>query len=334
MIKKFIFAIVFLLIAAGAVELAAHKSFGKIGSSETAELAATVNGKQIFSTTIDRELARKPMLQMQVQMAGNDQAKLAQVRSMALEGMIDHQLLLEAATATGGIDEAAISASVDAVVKQYGGDAQLSELLNGIKTDLATFKSEVADDARIKAYIEHNIPKQPLDADAARKLYDATPERFATQEQVHARHILINLAKNASTEEQKAAKQKIDTAYARVTKPGSDFAAVAREVSQCPSAPQGGDLGFFPKGAMVPEFEQAAFALKPGEISKPIQTQFGYHIIKNEEHKAAAPSSFESARPQIERMLEMKSRTTAIQAHIKALREKAQIQLASPNAHH
>jgi parvulin-like peptidyl-prolyl isomerase len=91
--------------------------------------------------------------------------------------------------------------------------------------------------------------------------------------QVHARHILVKTEDEAKT------------ILYDVTIGKKDFGAVAAEKSLCPSKRQGGDLGWFGRGQMVKEFETAAFALKPGEISKPVKTQFGYHIIKVEEVK-------------------------------------------------
>ena len=91
--------------------------------------------------------------------------------------------------------------------------------------------------------------------------------------QVHARHILVKTESEA-----------LQALY-DVTTGKKDFGEVAKAVSMCPSKKQGGDLGWFGRGMMVKEFETAAFALKPGEISKPVKTQFGYHIIKVEEVK-------------------------------------------------
>lgn len=90
--------------------------------------------------------------------------------------------------------------------------------------------------------------------------------------QVHARHILVKT-------ESEAFQALYDVQH------GKEFGEVAKAVSLCPSKKQGGDLGWFGRGMMVKEFETAAFGLKPGEISKPVKTQFGYHIIKVEEVK-------------------------------------------------
>jgi peptidyl-prolyl cis-trans isomerase C len=122
---------------------------------------------------------------------------------------------------------------------------------------------------------------------AIKARYDATIAGKPGEEEVHARHILV------PTEE--AAKKIIDE-----LNKGGDFEALAKANSTDSGAAQGGDLGFFKKGDMVPEFAAAAFALKPGEYTKePVHTQYGWHIIKVEEHRQAPPPTFEQSHDQI-----------------------------------
>ena len=124
---------------------------------------------------------------------------------------------------------------------------------------------------------------------------EALRARFAREnagrpaaEEIRARHILV------------PTEQEARAALAEVRRPGADFAEVARRRSTGPGSREGGDLGFFKRGDMIPEFEQAAFALSPGEISAdPVRTQFGWHVIKLEERRAMAPPSFEESREQL-----------------------------------
>jgi peptidyl-prolyl cis-trans isomerase C len=108
------------------------------------------------------------------------------------------------------------------------------------------------------------------------------------EEEIRARHILV-----ASEAEARAA-------LAEVRRPGADFAEVARRRSTGPGSREGGDLGFFKRGDMIPEFEQAAFALRAGEIAAaPVRTQFGWHVIKLEERRAVAAPTYEDSREQL-----------------------------------
>jgi peptidyl-prolyl cis-trans isomerase C len=130
--------------------------------------------------------------------------------------------------------------------------------------------------------------KKALTPEAARKLFDDTIKTLTPEEEVRARHILV--------EKQDEAK----AALARLRK-GEDFAKVAAELSKDPgSGKEGGDLGYFTKDRMVPPFAEAAFKLKAGELSEPVQTQFGWHVIKLEDRRTRALPKFEEVKGEIE----------------------------------
>jgi len=145
--------------------------------------------------------------------------------------------------------------------------------------------------ARLKRAEEQELQQALLRQEIAPKLTDeALRARYARdiagkpgEEEVHARHILVSSEEEAKKVE------------AEVRKPGADFAAIARSRSTGPGTEQGGDLGFFKKGDMVPEFAEAAFAMKPGEISQPVRSPFGWHVIKVEGRRTAEAPSFEDS---------------------------------------
>ena len=131
--------------------------------------------------------------------------------------------------------------------------------------------------------------------------YEQNLQRLAGQEQRRARHILINAAKDAPAADREKARAKAEALLADVRKDPKAFADLARKNSDDPgSAANGGDLDFFAKGAMVKSFEDAAFALKKGDISSVVETEFGFHIIQLTDIKAPAAPSFDSMRPQLE----------------------------------
>src|SRR6266704_2821042 len=110
-------------------------------------------------------------------------------------------------------------------------------------------------------------------------------DKFTEPEQVRARHILMKVAADAGADAKAAARKKAEELLAKV-KAGADFAALAKESSQDPgSGAKGGDLGLFPRGRMTPTFEEAAFALQAGGVSDVVETPFGFHVIKVEEHR-------------------------------------------------
>jgi peptidyl-prolyl cis-trans isomerase D len=150
----------------------------------------------------------------------------------------------------------------------------------------------LADLARIRASIN------PTDEDL-RKRYEATKEDYKSGESVHAVHILIKTAPTATPAEDAAAKAKAEGLVAQL-RGGANFAALAAKNSDDPgSAVKGGDVGFFAKGAMVPEFEAAAFSLPINQISDPVKSQFGYHILKVLEKRAAGYKPFEEVKEQL-----------------------------------
>jgi peptidyl-prolyl cis-trans isomerase D len=130
--------------------------------------------------------------------------------------------------------------------------------------------------------------------------YDAHKDAYAVKEQVKARHILISVPQGADAKTDAAAKAKAQGILDQIRK-GGDFAALAKANSDDPgSKDSGGELGFFTKGKMVPAFEQAAFALKPGQTSDLVKTDFGYHIINVEEHDQAHEKTLAEVKPEIE----------------------------------
>jgi len=131
--------------------------------------------------------------------------------------------------------------------------------------------------------------------------YEQNLQRLSGQEQRRARHILINAAKDAPAADREKARAKAEALLADVRKDPKAFAELARKNSDDPgSAANGGDLDFFAKGAMVKSFEDATFALKKGDISAVVESEFGFHIIQLTDIKAPAAPSFESMRPQLE----------------------------------
>lgn len=137
-------------------------------------------------------------------------------------------------------------------------------------------------------------------ADELRKVYDENAKRFVVRESRQASHILITPEGSGAEAKQKA-RAKADELHAQLKKNPGSFAALAKQHSQDPgSAANGGDLGFFERGAMVKPFDDAVFSMKAGEISAPVESEFGWHIIRLATVRGGKGKSFEEARPEIE----------------------------------
>jgi peptidyl-prolyl cis-trans isomerase C len=145
--------------------------------------------------------------------------------------------------------------------------------------------------------------------EAMKKVYEDAAKQISGEQEVHARHILVE-----TEDEAKAIEEEL--------KKGADFAELAKKKSKDPGASDGGDLGFFTKDQMVPEFSAVAFALEPGKISDPVKSQFGWHIIKVEEKRDRKPPDFAQVKPQIETYVTRKAQAD----YVAKLRETAKIE--------
>lgn len=151
----------------------------------------------------------------------------------------------------------------------------------------------------LKVRAKVKISDEDLKAEYAKWSHDEAHEY-----EVHARHILVQVAPKATAEQVEQARLKAGALMAEAKAPGTDFAELARRKSEGPSAADGGDLGFFKRGVMVAEFEKAAFTLPVGGISEPIRTKFGWHVLKVDEKRALAAPPLEEVKDQLrERML-------------------------------
>src|SRR6516225_3124687 len=145
--------------------------------------------------------------------------------------------------------------------------------------------------------------------EAMRKVYQDASKEIAGEQEVHARHILVE-----TEDEAKAIKAELDK--------GADFTELAKKKSKDPGASDGGDLGFFTKEQMVPEFSEVAFKLDPGKISDPVKSQFGWHIIKVEEKRNRKPPEFDQVKAQIETYVTRKAQAD----YVAKLRDGAKIE--------
>ena len=189
--------------------------------------------------------------------------------------------------------------------------------------DTPAFKKRLEFERRkmLMSDLMQSVGKAALTDAAMHKVYDEAVKQIGQQEEVHARHILIR-APEGDAKASAAAKAKIEAIIARLKK-GEDFATVAKEVTEDPSGKaNGGDLGYFTKDQMVPQFSKVAFELKKGEISGPVQTQFGWHVIKVEDKRVKPAPKFDEVKAQIENYVTRKAQADLVQK----LRTEAKIE--------
>lgn len=171
------------------------------------------------------------------------------------------------------------------------------------------------------------VDKIKVTEDDMKLYYKTRQDELKTPETVRARHILIMVDKSASEDVKKKAREKAESILKKASA-GEDFAKLASESSDdSKSRAKGGDLGFFSKGRMVPEFEKAAFALKPGEVSGIVETQFGFHIIKVEEKKESVLEPYDKIKDKVREKVFNDFKTARVDEFVKKAMEDAGVEL-------
>src|SRR5262245_5904909 len=147
---------------------------------------------------------------------------------------------------------------------------------------------------------------------ALRKIYDDATKTMGGQQEVHARHILFRVNDPNDQAASKAAEDKVKNTIERIKK-GEDFATLAKVLTEDPSGQQdGGDLGYFTRDQMVPEFSEVPFRLEKGQVSAPVKTQFGWHVLKVEDKRMREPPPFDQVRGEIERFASRKAQVDLV----------------------
>lgn len=186
------------------------------------------------------------------------------------------------------------------------------------KTAVETFRNQ----SLARAAIDASLKDVTASDEEAKKFYDEHPDQFTQPERVHVRHVLIS---DDVTSADAIAKIQADL------KAGVSFDEVAKSRSLCPSAAQGGDLGEVSKGQMVPEFEAAAFALKnPGDLSEPVKTQFGWHIIRLEGRTPSSVEPFDTVKPQLVQYLTNEKKGEAFKNAVEGLKKTYKVEMLVP----
>jgi peptidyl-prolyl cis-trans isomerase C len=214
-----------------------------------------------------------------------------------------------------------LGADMQSVPPEARREHLISYLADIIMVNQAAEKKKLADNPEFKrrlAFLRNKLlmgyelqeeAKAAINDEALQQTYNDAVKSIGGQEEVRARHILVD-----SEDEAKTLLDQI--------KGGADFATIAKEKSKDPGAAEGGDLGYFTKDQMVPEFAEVAFKMYPGQLSNPVKTQFGWHIIKVEDKRTKQPPEFDKVKDQIEAYLARKSQSE----FISKLRQSAKIE--------
>jgi len=255
--------------------------------------------------------------------------KRSEVYRGLLDQMIAYKLLLQQSkTLKVTITESEVDNRIKQIRETFPNEQAFTKALTDQRVTLEQLRNDQREQLLVAkvldAEVNWKVNVTPKDVD---DFYAKNPDRFKEPENVHAAHILIRLPPQADVAAKAKAKAEAQALLKQI-RARADFAKLAREKSQDPeSAPNGGDLGFFAKGQMVPQFEEAAFKLKPGEVSPVVETQYGFHIIKVLDHRQPRTVPLEEARPQLMQILREQQANDKTIAYIDQLKAKSRIEI-------
>lgn len=289
------------------------------------EVVVRVNGKEITRN----ELERSKKILLTGQPGGQIPPHLQKdFEKQALDQLVNAELLYQAGKKleVPDLDKNADAklAQIKSGFKDAQGYAKELENINMTEAMLLEYSRR---DLVIANFVNTKIAADPKVSDEEiKKFYDDNPDKFLQEEQVRVSHILIGAGAKASAEDKKKAREKAEKLQKEVAG-GADFVQVAKDNSTCPSAKNGGDLGYFGKRKMVPPFEQAAFALKPQEISPVVETEYGYHILKQTDRIKGDKVSLAIAKQKIESYLKAQKVNQAMAIFVGEARGNAKIEV-------
>jgi peptidyl-prolyl cis-trans isomerase C len=290
--------------------------------------AATVNGVRILMSDLDMEMQEEIRNNPEMQNSG-DLAARRQLRKKVLDYLIDQELIVQEGKKAGlEPQQEKINVEFEKIKKRFPSQDAFEQVMKKQNMTEERLREIIGRAFIVKNVLEVKIEPlaKPVTDKEVADYYQAHKGEFAEPEEVRARHILIKLSSGASDEEKTYAKKEMQ-AILEETKSGADFAELAKKHSQCPSAIRGGDLDYFSRGDMVKPFEEAAFALKPGQISDVVETEYGYHIIRLEDKKPGRQLELEEVSEGIKKELHDKEMDIALRNWLKPLREKADIKI-------
>jgi peptidyl-prolyl cis-trans isomerase C len=289
--------------------------------------AAIVNGVVIQEEEVDRLL----LYQQQRMLATTGQVirpeMMTEARKMVLEELINRELLYQQSRKKGVvIDDSQVNEQLDRLRKQYPNEQAFKEGLAEDHLSEDALKSQIRMSLAVQKFVEKEFGRN-LDVPEAeaKAFYDQHPEYFTQPEAIRVSEILIKVDPKAEGAKKQEARKKLEEIQKRLQK-GEDFAILAKDFSQSASAAQGGDLGTVPRGRMPKDFEDAAFSLKPGEVSGVVETGLGFQLIKVHEKTPQKVVPFKEVEEKIRQHLVNQKLKQRVEDYLTEVKKTAKIE--------
>lgn len=258
-----------------------------------------------------------------------DEVHIAPIRREVIERMVEEELLVQESRRRG-IDVTAeeVDRDMAAARGRFESEAAFQEELARQLMDETQYRRKLKRQRAIDRLLGQAVdPSVSVSEDELRWFYEANPQRFRFPEKIRVRHILMRHEPDKAAASTETAESRMRMIRAELER-GEDFAALAQQYSQEPTAEQGGDLGYLQRGQMLPSLEPAVFGLAVGEISPILTTEHGYHLFQVIDRRPATVTTYEEARADIEKHLTRRKREEAVRVYIESLRQQADIRAA------
>ncbi|MCP4895368.1 MAG: hypothetical protein GY906_00200 [bacterium] len=284
------FLVVFLLLASMAVE----------AQTQQDTVVLTVNGDPVYAADITFLLQNLAAQVAQATQRGGQEPDRDKMVQAAMAQAVNNRLLVQEALRVGlTSNQQAVATMLEEMTQAMGGKAKLEANLAAGGLSMQDLERTMRETDLVQQLVNTKLaPDLSVTEEEIKAFYDSRPDDFRTPAAVSARHILFRAEADTPEGELAGLRAQAEAARKRAID-GEDFATLAGELSQGPTASRGGDLGFFTKEQMVEPFASAAFALKPGEISPVVRTTFGFHVVKAEERRAEGVRSLAEVRDSI-----------------------------------
>lgn len=255
--------------------------------------------------------------------------RLARIEHNILQRLIEKELIQQAIKKQKiEVKDGEVEATFKEYKKRFRSEDQFKNYLKHGRVTVASIKDRLKSKRALEKLIESKGNLE-ITEEKAKQFYDKNQRFYLEKAGVKASHILVKVPKKATPQQEQAAMAKIKLIQKELKK-GADFASVAKKMSEGPSKTRGGDLGFFGKGQMVKPFQEAAFKMKVGNVSGPVRTRFGYHIIKVTGKRDERKKPFKEVKEQIKKSLKNKQFFQERRKLIQGLKTSAKVQKFLP----
>lgn len=303
-----------------------------VAAANALEVVARVNGKDI--TKEDLEIAINSLMPLVSYHSSVSEKRLKQIRSQALGTLVNNELIFKYAVENKMDDVKA--KEIDAKLTEIKKNLPKGEKLEAVLKRSNMTMDDLKLDLKMKILVNRVSQKKgeefkkkaedSVNEAFMKNYYDKNLAKFKEPEQIHLRSILIKADPSGGQKAWNASLKKAQDILKRI-KAGEDFAKLAEQHSEDPNAKNGGDMGWAHKGSLFEEIDAAAEKMKPGEVSEPISTIYGYHIIKLEERKASVQKKFEDLnKEKLEKELEAKEQKRLWNSWINEMKSAAKIE--------